>query len=138
MKYTKVYLIVTIFVLGGCSFNLVEDDTKYYQLASALTKLSSAVEATVRYKKIPDGATSDKIVELSIAHDKSLLTPFSDYKIKIYVEARHAIVLVCNAAVTEAYLEDAGCSAELDRHHWKTEVIEPCAATLNLTQVCEK
>ena len=77
MKKTKIYLIVTISILCGCSFSIASEDEKYYQLASALTKLSSAVEATVRYEKIPDDATSDGIVDLSTAHDKSLLAPFN-------------------------------------------------------------
>ena len=121
--------------IWGCSFS--NADTTYFELASALTKLSSSVEATVRYEKILEGATSDDIITLSTSHDKSLLEPFSGYKVKVHVENRHAIVLVCNVSATEAYLEDAGCSAELDQHHWKTKIIESCNATINLAQVCK-
>lgn len=138
MKYTKSYLLVVIFLLFGCSFSKADEETKYYQLASALTKLSSAVEATVRYEGIPQDATSNDILLLSTTHDKSLLVPFDGYKLKVHVEGRHAIVLVCKASDNEAYLEDAGCSAELDKHYWNTEAIEPCSSTLNLVQVCNK
>lgn len=134
IKYIKSLTLVLAVSLWGCSFS--NADTTYYQLASALTKLSSAVEATVRYEKIPEGSTSDDILAQAIAHDKSLLEPFVGYKVKIHVDNRHAIVMVCNTPATEAYLEDAGCSKELDQHHWKTKVIESCNATLKVAQVC--
>lgn len=135
MKNIKLFTLIIAVSLWGCSFS--NADTSYYELASALTKLSSSVEATVRYEKIPEGATSDDIITQSTSHDKSLLKPFSGYKVKVHVENRHAIVLVCNVSATEAYLEDAGCSKELDQHHWKTEIIESCNATINLAQVCK-
>ena len=128
--------MIVFITLFGCSFSAADEETKYYQLASALTKLSTSVEATVRYEKIPDDATSNDIILQSTSHDKRLLQPYDSYKIKVHVEDRHAIVLLCKSSEDEAYLEDAGCSAELDKHHWKTKVIESCNATLNLAQLC--
>ncbi len=136
MKYIKLYVIAIFFTLFGCSFGIADEDSKYYQMASALTKLSSAVEATVRYEELPDNVIPDEIILQSTSHDRSLLAPFNGYKIKVYVEDRHAIVLVCNLLKEIAYLEDAGCSAELDIHHWKSEVIKSCSATLSLAQAC--
>lgn len=135
MKYIKLFTLMITVSIWGCSFG--NADTTYYELASALTKLSSSIEATVRYEKIPEGATSDDIIAQSTAHDKSLLEPFVGYKVKVHVDNRHAVVLICNGPATEAYLEDAGCSKELDQHHWKTKIIESCNATINLAQVCK-
>jgi len=68
MKYIKICSMIVFITLFGCSFSAADEETKYYQLASALTKLSTSVEATVRYEKIPDDATSNDIILDSTLH----------------------------------------------------------------------
>ena len=102
------------------------DGEDYLILASALTKLSSAVEATVRYDD-PDPNLSDReLIALSTAHDPSLAEPFSRFHLRVRTIDGHAVVLVCTGPTGRAILEDAGWSAELDVHHWRDEPGRPC------------
>jgi hypothetical protein len=47
-----------------------------YIKASALTKLSAAVESTVRYKNPPTGLDDRELLALSTRHDPALLDNF--------------------------------------------------------------
>lgn len=130
-------LISMILIISGCAAKSTVEQEKIFTLASALTKLSSSVEATVRYEN-PDKKLSDKeLLEFSTKHDSSLRAPFSDYKVKILNENRHAIVLICTQDETKALLEDVACTAEMDKHHWQIEEEKPCSFTLS-TSICNR
>lgn len=105
-------------------------------LGSALTKLSSTVESTVRYKNPPVGISDSDLLILSTQHDPRILEPFSDYTIRVLNQDRHAVVLVCNKEGKSALLEDAGCSPELDKHLWKEQPSVPCQFSLSTSIIC--
>jgi hypothetical protein len=122
--------------LAGCANVFHSPQTEeMYITASALTKLSASVESTVRYKNPPDGIADEDLLRLATEHDPSLLNPFFEYRIKILRDNRHSAVLVCTKDGAEALLEDAGCTAALDKHRWQTPA-EPCIFTLKLSEVC--
>ena len=82
-----------------------------YIKASALTKLSAAVESTVRYKNPPTGLDERELLTLSTRHDPALLDNFKGYTIRVLRQSRHSVVLVCDATGSRALLEDAGAPA---------------------------
>lgn len=137
IRINKIWILISVMLLCGCTLGGNNKETEFYKAASALTKLSAAVEATVRYEGVAVNADSEEIIRQATRHDKTLLSYFSDYELKVHVEARHAIVLLCNKEKTEMHLEDAGCSAEMDVHHWKTKTIQTCEATLDLNETCQ-
>ena len=136
MKYIYSVFILLILLTSSCKEESADTAERYLILASALTKLSASVESTVRYKNPPENMTDNELLLLSTKHDPSLLEPFSDYTVKAIGENRHAIVLICLKNNNKAILEDAGCSKELDLHHWKEKEMPECSFTLNVTTAC--
>jgi hypothetical protein len=106
-------------------------------LGSALTKLSTAVESTVRYKHPAEELTDAQLLVLSTKHDPSLFEPFVKYTVRVQRRDRHAVVLVCTKDGGHGLLEDAGCTAVLDRHLWEGKATRPCEFTLNVEDVCK-
>jgi hypothetical protein len=111
------------------------DREEMYIKASALTKLSAAVESTVRYKNPPSGLDERDLLMLATRHDPVLLDNFKGYIVRVLRERRHSVVLVCDTSGTRALLEDTGCSGPMDRHRWMGKP-EPCEFTTNIAEVC--
>lgn len=134
-KKYLVFLVSMLLIISGCAAKSNVEQERMFTLASALTKLSPAVEATVRYENPDKNLSDEELLEFSTKHDKSLRTPFSEYKVKILNENRHTIVLICTQNGTQALLEDAGCTAAMDKHHWQIEEGKPCSFTLS-SEIC--
>lgn len=128
-------LILVVLILGGCITEPVGNE-EMYRLGSALTKLSASVESTVRYKDVPEGITDNELLVIATRHDPLLLQPFAEYKLRVNREDRHAIVLVCTPDGGRALLEDAGCSKELDAHHWQSQTSKTCEFTITAQRAC--
>jgi len=137
MRFGKLSVLVLLLplVVSCTRVSVTSDSEKYYELASALTKLSSAVEATVRYDSPPEDITDEQLLKLSTAHDPRILEPFTSYHLDIRVQDRHAVVLVCDADKVRGLFEDAGCSAKLDRHIWR-ESDGACQPALEIATIC--
>lgn len=136
MRHFYIILISTTLLVSGCFQSFADEQEEMLIMASALTKLSSAVESTIRYKNPPSDATDDELLELSTQHDPGLLTPFEGYKIRLMDKDRHAVVLICTLDENQALLEDAGCSAELDAHHWDMPTLHECGFSLDMDKIC--
>ena len=111
------------------------DREEMYIKASALTKLSAAVESTVRYKNPSTGLDDRELLALATGHDPALLDNFKGYTVRVLRQSRHSVVLVCDAIGSRALLEDAGCSGPMDRHRWM-EKPQPCEFTIDTVEVC--
>jgi hypothetical protein len=111
------------------------DREEMYIKASALTKLSAAVESTVRYKNPPLGLNDRQLLSLATQHDPALVDNFKGYTVRVLRQPRHSVVLVCDTLGTRALLEDAGCSGPMERHRWMGKP-EPCEFTINTAEVC--
>src|SRR4051794_18573632 len=96
-----------IFLLAGCASGPDHIDAEeMYVRASALTKLSAAVESAVRYKNPPAGLGEQDLLVFATRHDPVLLENFKGYKVRVMRQERHSVVLVCNATGNRALLED--------------------------------
>lgn len=104
-------------------------------LAGQLTKLSAAVDATVAFENPPARLNDAELIELSTQYDPSLRTPFSDYSVRVFRGGNHAVVLVCDKSAAIALLEDAGCTAAMDRYRWK-ESAGPCSFSIDPASAC--
>lgn len=107
-------------------------------LASALTKVSAAVDATVRYKRSSDGLEGAQLLQAATAHDSSVMKPFDGLTVRVRRVGRDSSVLVCGAPDGPALLEDAGCTAKLDEHRWSNNANDRCEFTLDVKQVCAR
>lgn len=128
--------LLFISLLNGCAIVSKKDNAEeMYVKASALTKLSTAVEGVVRYENPPETLSDQELLQLSAEDDITLLEPFNGYVLKVNREFQHAIILVCNADGTKGLLEDAGCTAAIDKHLWQ-ESNATCDFTLQSDSLC--
>jgi hypothetical protein len=127
---------LAIFLLAGCASGPDRIDAEeMYVKASALTKLSAAVESAVRYKNPPSDLGEQELLVFATRHDPALLENFRGYNVRVMRRERHSVVLVCNAAGTRALLEDAGCTGPMDRARWR-EQPQPCDFSIDPGRVC--
>lgn len=137
MRAKIVLFVVALAFVAGCRVSGA-DEEEMYRLASALTKLSAAVEATVRYENPLPGIGEQELLRLATQHDPSLLKPFENYSVRAMSQNRHAIVLLCTKDKTRGLIEDAGCSAKLDQHLWQAEQPKSCEFTVRIDEVCAR
>jgi hypothetical protein len=131
-------LCILIAILPGCAtMPEAKRDSEMYQRASALTKLSAAMEAYVRFGNPAPSLTSEEMLAEGTAHDPALLTNVGDFTIKVLARERHAVVLMCTKAGDSALLEDAGCTAPLETHHWQ-QARRACNFTVDVAIVCAR
>jgi hypothetical protein len=124
-------LVVTA-CIAGAGF----DDEAMLIKASQLTKLSTVVESTVRYKNPPADLDEQSLLKLSTQHDPQLLENFSGFKVRVLSKERHGVVLICTEDGQRGLLEDAACTLALDRHHWKDSQNQPCEFTVATETSC--
>lgn len=130
-------VVVLVLMAGGCSFGPAPvAEQAYYAEASALTKLTAAVESTVRYKNVSPAVTDEELLKLSAAHDPMLLQAVGRYRVSVRRDNGHALLLVCKPDRDEAVFEDAGCTGALDRHHWQSMPAKSCKFTLTSADIC--
>jgi hypothetical protein len=129
-------IAVLLALIAGCAHAASVDDEQMYRFASALTKLSAAVESAVGFKDPPAGLTDTDLIVFATQHDPTLRAPFDVYTLRVLRWDPHAAVLVCTPDGRQALLEDAGCSAALDKHRWKDTPPTPCEFTVDLAAVC--
>lgn len=126
---------VMLVLLMGCASQ--PSDREMNSLASALTKVSAAVDASARYKRSTDTLDEKQLLQVSTAHDSSLMQPFEGMTVRVLRVGRDSAVLVCQANSGRALLEDAGCTARLDASRWITGP-NPCEFTLDVKLICAR
>ncbi len=129
-------LCFVFLVSAGCTVSRAAEAEKMYILGSALTKLCDSVEATVRYEDPPVGMEDAELLVLATKHDPGLLAPFADYKVRVKQEEKHAVLLVCDKDGKTGLLEDACCSAPMDKYLWNIEPPNSCDFTIKINAVC--
>lgn len=128
--------IVLSWLVSACAINANADNEAMFIMSSQLTKLSAAVESTVRYKNPPADLDEQGLLMLSTQHDTQLLDNFSGFKVRALSKERHSVVLICTADGLRGLLEDAACTPALDRHHWKDSPNQSCEFTVETVTTC--
>ena len=138
MKKVTIYCssILILIVMTGCMYLKPNEGDTIRPLASALTHISPQVENVIRYGKPPANATDEELFALATKSDPGLLDSFKGYKLRIYSQDRHAIVLLCTEDGKRGLLEDLGCTAPLDRNLWKEDAVMPCQFSLSVELGC--
>lgn len=135
----RAIIFLAVFV-AGCAGLPTEEQAREEEMliaASALTKLAAAAEASVRYGNPPENLSDEEFLQFATAHDPALLRPFAQYRLKALRQDRHTVILVCSADGLIALIEDAGCTAQSDRHHWKQAPPPPCNFTVKPGPLCQ-
>ncbi|MDB5859966.1 MAG: hypothetical protein JWQ76_3655 [Ramlibacter sp.] len=137
MNHVKTpFFILVVVLLASCATQPNEREMNY--LASALTKVSAAVDATVRYRRPPENMSEGDLLRAATAHDIQLLKPFDGFTVRVLRSGRDSAVMVCQPR-GRALLEDAGCTPKLDVHRWNAPGgNDRCEFTLDLNTVCAR
>ena len=106
--------------------------------ASELTKLTTAVESAVRYEQEQSATLGEpELLKFATSTDPTLLGRFVGLKVRVSRSSDlHAAVLICTGDGSRALLEDAGCTAAMDRHAWRETPEAGCEFKLDLTSLC--
>lgn len=131
----KFILISIIFSLASALPAHAINSREMANLASALTHVSSAIQATIKVKNPSNQLSGKELLRLSVAHDPALLRPFNDYEIDVIRHGKFAIVLICDERETMALLEDITCTAQIDKNHWRNFPKTPCRSTYSQTDI---
>jgi hypothetical protein len=137
---SRIFPVVLLVQLGvalaGCATSHTERELNF--TASALTKVSAAVDSTVRYTQVLDQTTSAELLALSTEHDPELMEPFKNFRVLVRRVGPYSEVLVCEPDGSRGLLEDAGCTAKLDKHLWRDDPPALCQFTLELEVLCKR
>ena len=123
-----------VLMVSGCASRVQERDMNH--LASALTKVSAAVDVKVRYEDFPANAPSEELLKAVAQGDAPLMRNFDGRVLRVLRQGEDSAVLLCEAGPGRALLEDAGCTAAMDAHRWSSAAPQHCEFTLNLKAVC--
>ncbi|MDD5329880.1 MAG: hypothetical protein PHX38_07745 [Sulfuricella sp.] len=130
------FFIALVFSLNAFGEEAFSEEAMMIK-ASELTKLSTAVESAVHYESGRSaGLEGPALLQFATGHDPDLLSRFSGYDVRVLARDGHAAVLICTAGGHRALLEDAGCTASMDRHAWNEGADTPCEFRLNLSVLC--
>lgn len=138
MTKSSRYFVLTVFVILATGCATPSPEREMNSLASALTKLAAAVDASVRYDDPMASMSETNLLRLATAHDPSLMAPFVSFELHVQRVGSDSSVLICRASAGQAVLEDAGCTALMERHHWKSQPALACEPTLDLHTICKK
>ncbi len=127
--------LATLASCSGCAAGPADEREMNY-LASALSKVAAAVDAKVRFEGLPDGLSSEVVLEEATKNDPGLLKSFDGRVLRVLRIGEDTAVLVCEAGPGRALLEDAGCTAKMDSHRWSAPATQQCEFTLNISALC--
>ena len=134
-------LIATVLLCLACACTagcvLLSAQPKRGTLAAKMMNLSAAVENY--FSELPGPPPLDmeekEILKLATEHDNDLLArEFKRYRLKVQYQAGHAVLLLCSEDGTKVLMEDAGCTARLDRKAFRENL--PCAFALTVNEDC--
>lgn len=140
MKTVKSILVIIVFMIfsSGCTHNSYSEEN-IAPLGPALTKLSFAMEACVKKDNSPpEGIDDDILLKQCTEYDPTLLKPFEEYRVKVLKQNKRVVLLVCDKDGKRALLEDASCTARLDKRRWQGKNPQPCEFTLSPDKVCKR
>lgn len=137
MKNCTLISLVVVLLLSACSAPLAAtpDAKERGILSTKMVNLSSAVDTYFADLSKAPTENDATILQNATHHDKRLLAlEFGPYVLKVRYQNPYAVLLLCSKDGNRAIMEDAGCSARLDR---QVIYVAPCEFTLRVSQGCQ-
>jgi hypothetical protein len=136
MKHRILFSLAAALLLAACATIAAAPDAEERGILSTkMVNLSSAVD--VYFENLPEAPldADDIILKNATRHDPSLLAQeFQPYMLKTQYQNPYAVLLLCSKDGQRAIMEDAGCSARLDR---QVTDDAPCKFTLVVKHNCQ-
>lgn len=137
MKHRILISLIAASLLSACAAPIVAapDAEERGILSTKMVNLSSAVDTY--FDNLPEAPldTAENILQSATRHDPRLLAPeFGPYIFKTQYQNPYAVLLLCSKDGKRAIMEDAGCSARLDR---QVTDAAPCEFTLIVKHGCQ-
>ncbi len=137
MKHRILISLIAASLLSACAAPIVAapDAKERGILSTKMVNLSSAVDTY--FDNLPEAPldTVENILRSATRHDSRLLAPeFGPYIFKTQYQNPYAVLLLCSKDGKRAIMEDAGCSARLDR---QVTDAAPCEFTLIVKHGCQ-
>lgn len=136
MKHHLLVSLTAAMLLAACTtIGAAPDDQERGRLSTKMVNLSSAVDAYFSDLAEAPIDTDLNILQSATKRDPRLLAPdFEPYLLKVQYQKAYAVLLLCTKDGQQAIMEDAGCSARLDRQVTGTA---PCKFTLVIKPSCQ-
>lgn len=115
-KNTAQFLFVSLWLLVAVGCATISTQ-RAERLVTPLPKLTSAVEALVRYPDPANPVPDDRLVAEAIKDKPELQRAFAGCPIKVRHDATKTVILVCSPDGKWAWLEDASWTLGVD-HKW--------------------
>lgn len=134
MKHRLLMSFVSALFMCACVAG-ASDVKEWGLLSSKMVNLSSAVDTYFADLAEAPIDNDVSILQKATVHDPGLLAPeFAPYLLKVQYQKSYAVLLLCSKDGGRTIMEDAGCSARLDR---QVTHVEPCKFTLLVKQGCQ-
>jgi hypothetical protein len=136
MKHNVLISLAAVLLLVACvtPTDGAPDAKERSRLSTKMVNLSSAVNTYFSHLSRAPIESDGTILQNATRHDKRLLArEFEPYVLKVQYQNQHAVLLLCSSDGTRAIMEDAGCSARLDR---QVTHATPCKFTLRVSRSC--
>lgn len=126
-------ILVSVLVLVGCAQGAPYDDEIMYDHASELKDIVQAVDGEVKFGA-NNGLSSDAIIQKVREAHPNAFNSFAPYSLEFAISGDDAVVLMCDGNV--GLIEDAGCTAKVDRVLWIEPRLDSCRFELDTSQIC--
>ena len=136
MKYRALFGLIPGIFLAACFTTLAAtpDNEERGRLSTKMVNLSEAVDTYFAGIAKAPTESDTAILQNATRHDKRLLAAeFERYVLKVQYQNPYAVLLLCSKDEKIAIMEDAGCSARIDR---QVTDAAPCKFTLHVNQGC--
>jgi len=138
MQHRILISLAVTLLLEACVITPIDaapDVKERGRLSTKMVNLSSAVDTYFADLSEAPIDSEVNILQNATRHDPRLLaSEFQSYVLKVQYQNPYAVLLLCSKDGNRAIMEDAGCSARLDR---QVSQAVPCEFTLRVTQNCQ-
>jgi hypothetical protein len=104
-------------------------------LSSRMVELSRVVDTYFSTLAFPPTEKDNVLISKAVENTTGSVDPmFNNYRLHVQYQQHFAVVLLCDQDDNHALMEDAGCSAGIDRQIRKSA---DCKFTLRVTKGCQ-
>jgi len=126
--------ILFSFLVAGCANCASYNDESMFDYASKLKDIAQAIDGEVKFGDV-EGLSLNDIIVRATANEPRALEYFSGYQLQFKIKDGNAVALMCDGNIS--LIEDAGCSAKVDKMLWNTPKANSCHFSLDISPICQ-